>query len=281
MSASIRKFVREALKRTGVEVQGFRNRGETSLAGMTAVWREPRDANTIRGAFTRVSHPRGEAQFFIASERDYIQRHLLNGSFYEIEELELIARHFRGGTFVDVGANIGNHAVFASKFLGADKIIAFEPNPHAADLLEINLTLNSAVFEVRRVGLSDQAGSASINVPENNLGGGRLTVVDDAAQGALRLSVGDIELGGETPSFVKIDTEGFELVVLRGLIQTFERCRPDVFVEVEPANRSAVDTFMAEMGYEQIEEFVRHPPLTNILYSAERPGAHHHRKLSS
>jgi Met-10+ like-protein len=53
------------------------------------------------------------------------------GVFYEREELEIIATHFKGGTFVDIGANVGNHSIFAAKFLGASKVIAFEPNPTA------------------------------------------------------------------------------------------------------------------------------------------------------
>lgn len=43
--------------------------------------------------------------------------------------------------FLDIGANVGSYSVLASGVCGA-RSIAFEPDPHAADALERNITIN-------------------------------------------------------------------------------------------------------------------------------------------
>ena len=70
--------------------------------------------------------------FFVTTELDTIMGQNAYGYFYEIEELGIIAQHFRRGSIMlDVGANIGNHTIYAAKFLGARRIICIEPNPEA------------------------------------------------------------------------------------------------------------------------------------------------------
>ena len=49
-------------------------------------------------------------RFAIHDPDDLIQAVHAAGRFYEMEELELIRGVFpRGGTFLDIGANVGNH----------------------------------------------------------------------------------------------------------------------------------------------------------------------------
>jgi hypothetical protein len=59
------------------------------------------------------------------------------------------------------------------------------------------------------------------------------------------------------PDLVKIDVEGFEMEVLRGAEQTFKRCRPELFIELDDNNlrrnkSSAAELvgFIENMGYE-------------------------------
>ena len=76
--------------------------------------------------------------FKLASDRprDPIQRKHRKGVFYEKAELEQIKQHLPlRGTFVDIGANIGNHSLFVAAFMSPARIIPFEPNPDACKLL--------------------------------------------------------------------------------------------------------------------------------------------------
>ena len=50
--------------------------------------------------------------WFVQNPNDLIQKEHLHGQFYEREELEVIKSIYRGGVFVDIGANVSNHAVF-------------------------------------------------------------------------------------------------------------------------------------------------------------------------
>lgn len=81
-------------------------------------------------------------QFLIQTKTDYIQRYQRAGEFFEASELELIRQHFKGGIYVDVGANIGNHAVYFGQLPNCTKVLAFEPNPASLRLLRINVLLN-------------------------------------------------------------------------------------------------------------------------------------------
>ena len=68
--------------------------------------------------------------------------------------------------------------------------------------------------------------------------------------------VGDEILGGETPSVIKIDVEGYELFVLKGLASTIERTKPAILTEVIDRHLSNAGTgikelaaFMTKMDY--------------------------------
>jgi hypothetical protein len=53
----------------------------------------------------------------VRNRRDLVQAHHFSGEFYEAEELQIIQKYFKaGGIFVNIGANVGNHTVFAQKY---------------------------------------------------------------------------------------------------------------------------------------------------------------------
>src|SRR4051812_39960264 len=87
-----------------------------------------------------------ETIFFIENEKDYVQRDLLAGRFYEITQL-LAHRNFipyaAGAVVVDVGANVGSHSAFYARHTRAERVIAFEANPLAASLLIATVERNS------------------------------------------------------------------------------------------------------------------------------------------
>ena len=51
-----------------------------------------------------------DVMFCVNMENDPVQRNHRRGTFYELRELSALRNIFRkGGTFVDIGANVGNH----------------------------------------------------------------------------------------------------------------------------------------------------------------------------
>ena len=211
--------------------------------------------------------------FTVTAPRDEIQKYHAAGRFYEEEELEIIRQWCPpGSVFCDVGANIGNHSLFAAKFLRPSRVIPVEPNPVAIALLRSNLELNgvAALCDLGCLGygLSDRTEEGlSIIAPESNLGAGRL--VGDG-EGALRVRRGDDLLAGRPVDFLKIDVEGMEMRVLAGLEATISATRPRLFVEVDRSNGDAFRDWVAAHRYEVVARFRRYRANINFALVPKR-----------
>ncbi len=211
--------------------------------------------------------------FTITDGKDSIQRHHRNGAFYEPEELEII-RQFcpPGAVYCDIGTNIGNHALFALKFLGVEKAILFEPNPKAIEILMSNLALNGVLprcdLQHLGVGLSDQAQDGlGIDAPKGNLGGGQML----EGTGDLRVITGDQALADTHVDFIKIDVEGMEMKALGGLSETIARCRPRIFIELDRQNKEDFIRWVKSNRYEIAAQFKRYRVNENFLLVPRPP----------
>lgn len=215
-------------------------------------------------------------QFFIANPRDTIQRVHATGQFYEPEELDIIRRWCPpGATFCDIGSNVGNHAIYALKFLHAARVILFEPNPDAIAILLTNLGLNGLLPRCETahlgLGLSDHtAEGKSMAVNDRNLGGGHIVDAAEPAGGGIALRRGDDLLANESPDFLKIDVEGMEMAVLSGLSGLIARCRPTIFVEVDNRNRDAFLQWVSDNHYAARTTFRRYRANENFLLIPRR-----------
>lgn len=206
-------------------------------------------------------------RFFAANFADTIQNYHISGKFFEIEELIAIYHQFpKGGVYLDIGANVGNHAVYMGVSELTDKIIVIEPNPEAIRILTLNLLLNELNFVDKSflgVGLSDVETTARMAQHHiNNLG--EAGVIEDPA-GSIKLVTGDSLFAGRQIDFIKIDVEGHEMRVLAGLEQTIARNRPKMFIEVDDSNRAAFDAWVESHRYELIKAFRRRPNNENFL----------------
>jgi FkbM family methyltransferase len=234
------------------------------LSGLYA----PTVVERISGSVVRAVIEGQPVSFFVTTELDTIMGQNAYGYFYEIEELAIIARHFRPGSIMlDVGANIGNHTIYAAKFLGARRIICIEPNPEAIMILRINVDLNQLHEQVDMrylgLGLSDSPCAAVIaRTIAMNLGGVELA---SQAGGSIRLFAGDELLQGQPIDFIKIDVEGMELAVLKGLERTIAECRPGIFVEVDNAHAPAFHALIQHLGYAVVDRFNRYGINENFM----------------
>lgn len=172
-----------------------------------------------------------------------------------------------GDTFVDVGANIGYYSVLASRLVGnGGSVVAVEASAHFASTLRRNLELNGCA-NARVVNIAASAGSGAripFYQPEpHNLGittgvlAGRDLQVSFMSDTA---SLSDILTAEECERarLIKVDVEGLELAVLRGLVPALAQARPDLelIVEVSPELLSAqgyaasdVMDLLARQGY--------------------------------
>ena len=235
-----------------------------ALAGDGIVW--------FRGIDVTAGRVEGRRVLFATDkDADPIQRAHRNAQFYEPEELALLRAHVRpGATFVDIGANVGNHTLYAALFLGAARVIPVEPNPLALRLLLMNVMMNGIEDVVVRsglgLGLADrEAEGFGMEERARNLGAAKMR----AGEGELRVTTGDALLAGETPDFIKIDVEGMEMLALAGLKDTLARARPKMLIEVDQANYDAFDAWRAAAGYRVVETIQRYPTNRNFLLVPE------------
>jgi FkbM family methyltransferase len=157
---------------------------------------------------------------------------------------------------LDVGANIGNHSMFLADVF--KRVIAFEPNPLARSLLVTNLELNGVGnVEVHALGLSDHSANAELRFDPVNLGAARLNVdkAPSARRAEIELMIGDEAVERDVRvGFIKVDVEGAEDAVLRGLKQTLCTHKPIVMLEqlpdaIDESGGSRSLTLLRELGY--------------------------------
>ena len=129
--------------------------------------------------------------------------------------------------FVDVGANIGTHTVYALKSGRFTRAVAFEPEPRNTRLLAMNIEANglaNAVIVVPKVA-GEAAGTAVLHLHPRNKGAHAIgTAPSDDGREQLDLPVVRVEdalaelgLSAEKLGLIWIDVEGHEPQVLRGL----------------------------------------------------------------
>jgi len=128
----------------------------------------------------------------------------------------------RGGTFIDVGAHVGRWAIRAARYY--NQVIAFEPNPEAAAVLEENVSLNHLKnVEVVRKALWNRTGTLKLYKGKQS----GWTKIEQEAREQTTEGEG-FEVAATTfderirmnlyhTTTVKIDTEGAELQVLEGM----------------------------------------------------------------
>jgi FkbM family methyltransferase len=154
-----------------------------------------------------------------------------NGEHWLLEHVRKAA--LSPQVLLDVGANKGNWTAHALGLTNASKevhIHAFEPSQVTRSMLASRF-VESAAVTVQPYALSDTVGEAKFYSKEDGAGTNSLSPLSGSNVEATKLITIDVFLrqsGIESVSMVKIDTEGFDLLVLRGAEQSLQDGRIDV-----------------------------------------------------
>ena len=215
-----------------------------------------------------------EVFFFIKNPNDSIQKHISQSrSFYEMDIL-LALRSLtpERAVICDVGANIGNHTLFFSKYFQAESVYCFEANKLAIEMLEINCAINA----VDNVSL-DYCGycvshSNNLNMtkqiePKNNLGGTSFTISDDGRIPTITI---DTAIGDKPCNLIKIDVEGMEADVLKGAENVLKTKRPVVCLEVTSATRSGCTHYMTQLSYKLYSVYKTYHGIWTLIFIDEK-----------
>lgn len=186
---------------------------------------------------------------------DYFDRVLSAGKFYEIEMLQYIRSLKLGGTYIDVGANLGNHTTFFSKHTVAKEVHSFEPMPSMIELLKMNCLDNVLTnVTIHEVALGDFNGTETIgSVSDANCGTASILRTPGGTEIQVT-TLDSFDFHGVT--MIKIDVEGYEASVLRGAANTIRENRPNLFIEcATDADLKAVTEIVVPLGYRNVAVF--------------------------
>ena len=229
------------------------------------IQRVSKDRMPLEMAMTRLD-AYGQEFHFVHVAGDYIPRKISDEhTFYESTFLELLQGFHRpGDVIIDGGANIGNHTLYFAKVVGAE-VIAFEPEPHNASCLAINVALNGSSdrVQIHRHALGQSSGMVTLqmNVQSNF---GSFTAKSSSNPNSEQMSdtrqvsvaVSSLDTVIETSksrkniSILKLDVEGMELEVLRGAKELIRSSLPVIAVEcftLEELGR--IESFLEPMEY--------------------------------
>jgi FkbM family methyltransferase len=158
-----------------------------------------------------------------------------------------------GDVCVDVGAYLGYFTLLASRLVGAGgHVYAIEPSAEAHAALVSNLDLNIvANVTALRIAAGAEPGEAVLDDQQlqSSLRNGEVELAPAGKQVPVR-TVASVVREHELPRLrlVKIDVEGYELEVLRGLEPVFERGgRPAVIVELHFGRGQAAVPVLREL----------------------------------
>ena len=185
-----------------------------------------------------VTVPMGSRRIRIDLRDRIIAKRLYLGVAWERDLQELLAAmSLRGGVCLDIGANIGIHSLTMSELVGpAGRVYAFEPERRNFALLEANLKLNRVTnVTAAATALGDSVGTCRLAVSPNNFGDHRVASSTEGLGGDVPITTVDAAMATVPDGavrFVKVDVQGYEHHILRGMRATLER-NPDLILALE------------------------------------------------
>jgi len=163
--------------------------------------------------------------------KNYIDRIVLRGGEHDPEIIDAFTREARpGDVFWDVGANIGLMGLLLSERILDLRVVAFEPSPLAFSQLFENNLANGSRMQLLPFALSDSEKMMPLSVKVNRNSSQSTFLPQDrynydtSIPAFCRTGDSIVEQGiVPPPNLLKIDTEGFEYSVLRGMRKTLLR----------------------------------------------------------
>ncbi|MFG2498556.1 FkbM family methyltransferase [Streptomyces sp. NPDC048441] len=196
---------------------------------------------------------------FAVDTQDLIQRYLYLFGVWEPHMTGWLRRTLKpGDTYVDVGANVGVFAVLGSRLVGSGgRVVAIEASPvfHRRVLRNAELNGSGNIRAVNAAVSDSRKMLTFVLASSHNMGANSIVPYDGPAESTFEMAALPLaellkpdEIAGAR--VIKIDVEGAEGGVVRGLAPVLDRLRPDaeIAVEVTPER-------MAQLG-ESAEELM-------------------------
>ncbi len=203
---------------------------------------------TYAGPHTVLTYLKDESPIFVNTGDLGCPSPIISGGIWEPENLSVLYSFVTDNTvFLDIGANIGYFSIaIGNRLKGGGKVFAIEPHPILTKLIERSVQLNGleAVVKIYQCAVSDQQGTLDLFYPDDHLGKG--SFIRNANEQGQCLSVpshrlDDLLSKDLVVDLIKIDVEGHELNVLRGMQEVLKRS-PKAKVLFEKLESSTAET---------------------------------------
>lgn len=220
---------------------------------------------TIKGNVFSVSDGRrGFISYF--KNDDTIGRSIFKYGEWAENEISFLKNLIpQSGTVVDIGSNIGTHAIAFSELVGDRGIVlAFEPQRLAHQILCANIVLSGFTnIYTHWCALSDHSGyleesKIDYREPGQNFGAVFFRENKESDFNYRSISVRKLDdFSLEKCDLIKIDAEGMEEKVLSGSIQTIKNKRPIIYFEAAGWEWiQGVEKFFSDKDYSLYLHFV-------------------------
>jgi len=200
---------------------------------------------------------------------DPIDRNIILNKTYEIEEIKILTKliNTKSSTkFIDIGANCGFYSFqFAMQNL---EVLAFEPNSEA--LLKMNKTITKNQNLKDRIKVFPY-GLSNINSKMNmrsmvkygyiQTGGSGITNDKVSKNNSYKIYEGEFKIGDQVLNFkgdnlaIKIDVEGHELNVLKGIQNLLKSNKCIIQIEIFEKNLDLVNSYLLENNFTLVDQF--------------------------
>jgi len=186
------------------------------------------------------------------------------------EERFYLGLDLTGKIVYDIGSYEGIFSMFAARAVGDDgTVVICEPNPWCFANTRCNLDLNDFGCKILMENAALGEARSTMKMVQPRLEPARSTINNDIAERIKgsedfvtfetrveRLDDLIAERGWPAPDFIKVDTEGVELAVLKGAAQTLAAHKPELLIEMDgttpenwAANFRAIHQFLSGLGY--------------------------------
>ncbi|MEE1756785.1 FkbM family methyltransferase [Streptomyces sp. SP18CS02] len=190
--------------------------------------------------------------------QDLIQRYLYMFGVWEPHMTRWLQRRLRpGDTFVDVGANIGYYSLLASRLVGdGGRVVAIEASPafHRRVVQHARLNGRGNIRAVNAAVSDSRTMLTFVLASSRNMGANSIVPYDGPAESSFEIEARPLtdlleaeEVAGAR--VIKIDVEGAEGAVVRGMAPLLGTLRPDaeITVEVAPDRMAQLGDAVAEL----------------------------------
>jgi len=246
--------------------------------GVTNIARKLYERRLLRDGVHRVTMLGHSLEFAVTSTREI---HRIDSFHFEQSFVSRILDALQPGDVVyDVGANIGmiSCLVAASGRERGVVVHSIEPEDRNAAALRRNSQLNALTnLQVHELALGDESGTAELHV-SGEAGEGTHSIIEggspDSHPITIQIASGEDFMGRDAPppDVVKIDVEGFEMSVLKGLAPALDAGTVrDLFIEIHP-------TLLEQVGSsaEELRAWLRERGYRSVWCEQPKLEAHEH-----